>query len=292
VSALKLLAEVASKTDNVIKYVFELSDGAIMEVSTINKGDGKWSICLPTHTACNMGCRFCLMTEIAVPSRPLLYQEMIDAIRYSVLYGPFHAPTLLISFMGCGEPLLNTASIIRVMEKLNCWRNEKFSNIRFAIATMLPRARLLDEFAHEVNRFTLNVKVHLSLHGTTTDTRRHLIPASKASPRESVEALRRYRDVTGRRIEIHYTLISGINDSFEDATALRDLLRGTGISVCFIRFNEGADKDLYRSVDTDRFRNFLHANGIESESYTPPGADIGASCGQFTKTYYQRWTIA
>lgn len=285
-SEVKLLTEIKSKTNNVIKYVFELQDGAVMEVSVINKGDGKWSICLPTHTACNMGCRFCLMTEIAIPSRPLSYQEMIDVIRYSVLYGPFNVPTLLISFMGCGEPLLNAANVIRVMEKANAWRNEKFSNIRFAIATMLPRAWMLDEFAHEVSRFALNVKVHLSLHATTPDTRRYLVPSSKASPAEGIAALKRYRDATGNRVEIHYTLIGGVNDSFKDADLLSDLLRGTGITVCCIQFNEGADKYLYRSVNTERFRNLLHANGIESESYMPTGADIGASCGQFLKKYY------
>jgi len=113
--SVKLLKKLSSKTDRTVKYIF-LSRNQVLEVSYIDKQDGKDIICVPTQTGCNLGCEFCHLTDqnLQLDVRNLETQEIAATIEYvldDLGLENKKDKTLLISFMGAGEPLLNIDNI-------------------------------------------------------------------------------------------------------------------------------------------------------------------------------------
>ena len=107
-----------------------------------------------------------------------------------------------------------------------------------------------------------------------------------SSIQECIRQLRWYKYLTGNQTEIHYSLMARVNDRDKDLSALVELLKGTGIPVKFLSFNprkgyslEGSPKDR-----VGEFMSTLSFEGIKTEFYMPPGADVGASCGQFLES--------
>ena len=126
---MKLLKVVKSEEDLTIKYIFQTESSlelktsqSVIEFSYINKNDGKNIICLPSQTMCNLGCKFCHTTDFIgkIPVRGVLSEELVEGIKYIHNDQNFknNPKVLLISFMGCGEPILNVDNVINSMIEL------------------------------------------------------------------------------------------------------------------------------------------------------------------------------
>jgi adenine C2-methylase RlmN of 23S rRNA A2503 and tRNA A37 len=145
------------------------------------------------------------------------------------------------------------------------------------------------------------IKLHFSLHSPIDKDRYNLIPGTKVSVEEALAYLLHYRDIvtknmvimnnyklfhrTDEPIEIHYTLIKGVNDSEEQLEELKRLLSYYKIPIKFIRFNpinelEISDSEKYWVNELSKIPN------LRVKTYSPPGREIGSSCGEFTKHYY------
>jgi 23S rRNA (adenine2503-C2)-methyltransferase len=265
-----------------------MSQNDILEFSYIDKNDGKDIICAPTQTMCKMGCKFCHLTGLDLPVRSLTGRELFEGVEYLVedlnlRLGQKRC--LLVSYMGCGEPLLNMGWVVDASAALLSYYNN-FRVVRFAISTMLPWEGLLTQFSSMVTQNLLPTKVHLSLHSPNDEIRRELIP-NAAPIADSLKALRGYRDTTGNSIEIHYSLIGGVNDRDEDVEGLVELLKHDPINVKFLAYNEKPGLEMHQSSRVGLIRDRLEKEGITTEHYTPPGSDIGSSCGQFLTDYYK-----
>lgn len=293
---MKLLDKVKSKTSNVTKYIFQIETGQIMEVSYINKSDGKDIICVPTQTSCVMQCKFCHITDIQdrLVCRNLSGNDIFDAVSYIVEENNLNNNTLLVSYMGLGEPLLNVDHVINSMARIQAIfdYSGRYDVVRFGLATSMPTytSRAMDTLIGYVNIFSFDLKIHFSLHYTCHTQRKNWMP--KAEMLElSIYKLREYANKTYNKVEVHYALIDGVNDTQEDAERLREMLTGTGFSVKFLFFNEKPTLDAHRSNREKMkiFTDLLDDVGIESEYYIPPGLDIGASCGQFIQDSYLKY---
>jgi len=110
---------IKSESDSTLKYIFKTDDNLIVEFSYINKNDGKDIICVPSQTMCNLACKFCHTTDYIgkIKNVNLEVSEIIGGIKYIIdnLGIEKHGRVLLISFMGCGEPILNVDNIIQSM---------------------------------------------------------------------------------------------------------------------------------------------------------------------------------
>jgi len=283
---LKLLDTIASKIDKTVKYIFQLDDQLIMEIAYIDNDTGKDIICVSTQTACLMGCKFCHTTDYrtVLKTRNLTEYEILkgieDVARSHNLFG--NKRMLLISYMGCGEPLLNSTNVVDSMHHL--MYHSVFKSIRFAIATMIPKNEWT-EFANLTNcikKYRLPVKIHLSLHFSTDEIRQVWIP-SALNLKPSLDLLMFYKHLTGNNVEVHYTPIKDVNNGDQNMRDLGILLFRTGIPIKFLKFNEKKTLNAHEgTIDT----SYLDDLGIKYEFYTPPGLDIGASCGQFLFDYY------
>jgi len=285
---MKLLDKIYSKLDKTIKYVFQLWDGLISEVSYIDKDDGKDIICVSTHTACKLACKFCYMTDCIgkITMRYISAEEICEQIEYIRNDLGLKEKILLISYMGCGEPLLNpelVGSMLRIKSKLHS---------RFGLATLIPSWGWdkFFELTKNVKLYQLPLKVHLSLHFIDDVVRKEWMP-SALEVKVSIAALEFYKGITGNSVEIHYALIDGVNDSKETARSLSDLLWDRDIPVKLLKYNERPAAGCKASDNVKMFMHILQSEGIQTEYYEPPGVSIGASCGQFLMDYYHKYNF-
>lgn len=290
---IKLLKIIDSRVDKTIKFVF-LSAGNILEFSYINKDDGKDIICVPTQTACNMGCKFCFMSDIKkIPVRNLEFYEICGLVEAVIRILKLTEKedrnnVLLISYMGCGEPLLNTENVIKASYAIQETMKNEYQTVRFAVASMIPRLYLMEKFIYIVRELGLKMKFHLSLHSADPMVRKSLIPSAE-SIEESVDQMIKFVAVTDNSAEIHYALIKDINDRDIDAEMLVALLKGRPVSVKFLAYNPKPTLDFKESERVEYFRKKLEEAGIKTEFYRPPGWDVGSSCGQFLMDYYLKY---
>lgn len=283
---MKLIDKIHSKLDKTIKYVFQLWDGLISEVSYIDKDDGKDIICVSTHTACKLACKFCHMTDHIgkISMRYISANEITEQVDYIRNDLNLKGKILLISYMGCGEPLLNTelvGSMLRIKNKVHS---------RFGLATLIPYWGW-DKFfdlTKQVQLYQLPLKIHLSLHFIDDVTRKEWMPSALEFG-ASIAALEFYKNITGNPVEIHYALIDEVNDSYMTAVNLSNLLHGRDIPVKLLKYNERPMAGCKASDKVKMFMNILLEQGIQTEYYEPPGGDLGASCGAFLMDYYEKY---
>ena len=202
---------------------------------------------------------------------------------------------LLISYMGCGEPLLNYKQVKDSMILLrDTYQTIKVPLIRFAIATSLPEFAWINFFnlTNEIHKENLPVKIHLSLHYTMDSLRKDWMPNS-LSILPSLVALEYYKKITNNSVEIHYTLIDGVNDTKQDAIRLSEFLKYRDTPVKFLFYNEKPAMEFHASSKEklSLFKKYFEKYNIQYEYYIPPGLDVGASCGQFLMEYYLKYNL-
>ena len=280
---MNLIDVVKSSSEDVHKLVFKNTNGNILEVSYIRKGDGKDILCVPTQTSCNMGCKFCHLTGLEIPAENLAGEEIVELVEAALQFKPASNPTLLVSYMGAGEPLLNIQGLFHSAMKL--LRTPNYQQVRFGVSTLLPGKKPFDELTKLVAMNGLPCKLHWSMHSTKADIRKNLMP-SALPIKEALALLSNYMETTNQPVEIHYTLIKGVNDTQEDIDNLVSLV-DKKINIKLLRFAPHRNEpNLIESDFVQDFKSKLENNGFHVEAYCPPGRDIGSSCGQFTLDRY------
>lgn len=293
---MELIKKIKSASDNVEKFIFKSNDGFVVEMSYIDNGTDKDIICVPTHTMCNIGCKFCHTTDYIgkIKCKQLTHHEICDGVDIIVSHTNIskNKRTLLISYMGCGEPMENVGNVVDSMILIKSDYTDRY--VRFAVATCLPKNKWFDffEFTKWIKASNLDVKIHFSLHYTHDEIRKQWMPNS-LEIKPSLDAMSFYKEITGNKVEIHYALIEGVNDEVENRIWLETLLRNRDFNVKFLFYNEKPTiEEKASSVDKyNKFSLALTIQGIKSEYYTPPGLDIGASCGQFLMDFYEEMAM-
>ena len=294
-------------SDGTLKTVFDVGNKKIIEMSLLfNKAD-KDVVCVPTHHFCNLGCKMCHLTNKGLNKKmtPINSEDFMECLYKSLTKDNIRKTDkdkLLISFMGVGEPLLNLKLIEEVYKKENIIKEKLgYKDTGYAIATMMPNDNIL-KLKEMVYRLNIPLKVHFSLHTPIDNERRNLIPSTNVSVEDALTYLVNYRNslqsnkelmekyiklhTTNDPIEIHYTLIKGVNDQKEELTKLCELLHKYNIPIKFIRFNP--TQDMQRSENEEKWVNKISNSvpGLRIKTYSPPGKEVGSSCGEFTKHYY------
>ena len=90
-----------------------------MEFISIRKKDGKNNLCIPTQTFCNLKCQFCQLTYLPKQTPSNLDCHFIYSGVKRMLADLPYEPTLLLSFMGRGEPLLCQSNLLRKNRSLS-----------------------------------------------------------------------------------------------------------------------------------------------------------------------------
>ena len=273
-TSLEVVQVQESKIDGTRKYLFGLSDGNVVESVWMKYKHGN-SVCISSQVGCRMGCRFCASTLDGL-ERNLAPAEMLDQI-YSIqkLTGERVSNVVV---MGTGEPMDNYENLLTFIEMLTDENGLNISQRNVTVSTcgIVPRMRQLAERK-------LQITLALSLHATTDEKRRKLMPiANRYSIAELMEACAYYFEQTGRRITFEYSLVGGVNDTDEDAAELTALARPLCCHVNLIPVNPIRERDYVQSTGAriQAFKNKLEKNKINVTIRREMGRDIDGACGQ------------
>lgn len=278
-TSLKILRVQESKFDGTRKYLFGLGDGNVVESVWMKYRHGN-SVCISSQVGCRMGCRFCASTLDGL-ERNLLPSEMLDQIYAISRHTGERVSNVVV--MGSGEPLDNYDNLLQFLKLLTDENGLHISarNVTVSTCGLVPAMlRLAGEH--------LQITLALSLHATTDEKRKKLMPiANRYSIAELMEACRYYFEQTGRRITFEYSLVGGVNDTKEDAQELIALAAPLHCHVNLIPVNPIKERDFVQS-DTGHiqaFKNRLEKNKINVTIRREMGRDIDGACGQLRRSY-------
>ena len=101
---------------------------------------------------------------------------------------------------------------------------------------------------------------------------------------ELISTLKRYTEITGRRVTVEYVLMKDINDSINDAKELALSILKLKSNVNLIVYNQN-EKSPYKKPTKEaiqKFKYILEASGKKVTIRLERGADIDAACGQLS----------
>ena len=92
--------------------------------------------------------------------------------------------------------------------------------------------------------------------------------------------------MTNDPVEIHYTLIKRVNDDDLELNKVCELLEKYMIPIKFIRFNPINELEISKNEQLWVREISNSVPNIRIKTYSPPGREVGSSCGEFTKHFY------
>lgn len=267
-------------SDGTVKYLFELTDGALIESVRLVHNYGV-SVCISSQVGCKMGCVFCASC-IGGFQRNLRAWEMLEQVRcIAKQLGDLPEEKKRISsvvVMGSGEPLENIDELKRFIDMINASDGFGIGHRHITVSTCgLP------EKIRKLAQWGCQITLAISLHAPNDTLRSSLMPVNRAYPlRELIAACRYYIDVTGRRVTFEYALMDGVNDTDHYARELGILLKGLLCHVNLIPLNPVAEKGLRGSSKprVKRFQEIISSYDVAVTIRRELGQEIDAACGQ------------
>ena len=265
------------------KALHRLSDGALVESVLMHypargRQRERHTLCISSQAGCAVGCPFCATGELGF-TRDLETAEIVDQVRHAARRLALDGRRLTnVVFMGMGEPLLNLDNVLAGIAALADPARFGLGARHVTVSTsgVVPGIERLTALGPQ---FTMAV----SLHAARDPLRDALVPLNRRWPvAEVVRAAREHARATGRRITYEVTMIGGINDTDDDATALAALLAGDHAHVNLIPMNPVAHTPWEASPRPviERFAACLRASGVSTTIRRNRGQEIGAACGQ------------
>jgi 23S rRNA (adenine2503-C2)-methyltransferase len=278
-----------SSDENVKKYVFT-NDSAVAEAVLYKYPTyaERTVICCSTQSGCPVGCRFCgagdnfvrSLTTEEIVSQPeqLLRDTGIDVNSID---------RLQIMFMSMGEPMLNWKNLKPALYELY----KKFPKARLLISTSAPR--VFDNFMdlREVSREIPTIGLQFSVHESTDEARKKLIPSSTMALDEISAQGCYWHNATGRKPFFNYC-VHPLNNTQEDVHRLRTLFppsiwEATLSVICERDEHVAAANERQRTLAQD-FSEKMLIQGFNVRVFNPAGQDdIGGGCGQLW--FVQDW---
>jgi 23S rRNA (adenine2503-C2)-methyltransferase len=178
-------------------------------------------------------------------------------------------------FMGMGEPLMNLDAVLEACRRLP---DLGISTAHTAVSTVgwIPGIeRMIREGPP--------VRLALSVHAADEALRSELMPVNDRYPLpEVLEACRRWHERRRRQVFVEYVMLRGVNDRYEQALALAELLEPRqAFRVNLIPYNptgsgmRGSTREAIAA-----FRAALDGRGLRTTVRLTRGRDIDAACGQ------------
>jgi 23S rRNA (adenine2503-C2)-methyltransferase len=299
------ILETFRSSDGTERYLIAADDGQTVETVWMPEGDGgergdgsgedleragfqragfqRSTICVSSQVGCAVNCHFCLTAQLGL-KRNLSAGEIAGQVvavlaRHAVELG---RDRINLVFMGMGEPFLNYDEFIAAVRLLVEQSGIAESRMTVSTSGIVPG---LLRFAKEKVR----PKLAISLNASNDRVREAIMPITRKWKIE--EILRAAAEIDlrpGERVTFEYVLLSGVNDSLEQAAELVQLLRRSPmpVKVNLIAWNPGPGTGYAAPTaeKVDAFQRRVIAGGIPAFLRRPRGQDIYAACGQLKRT--------
>ena len=268
------------KTDvDVSKYLFELSDNNKIEAVLMNHDYGN-SLCVSTEVGCNMGCKFCESGRLK-KVRNLNTHEMVEQILQIEKLENIRISHIVL--MGIGEPFDNYDNVINFIDIINSPKGIDIGARHITVSTCGLVPKIIDFMNHGKQ-----VNLAISLHAPNNELRNKLMPINKAYNLEELfKVLKKYIEVTNRRVTFEYILLKDINDTDECAKELINLVKGMNCYINLIPYNETSHIEFKRTSQDKimHFYDILKKHNINVTIRREFGSKVDAACGQLRSHY-------
>ena len=259
---------------DVSKFLFKLSDGEHIE-SVVMYHDYGISLCVSSQVGCNMGCAFCESGRRKKVRNLEAYEMLFQVIE---IEKEIKKRISHIVVMGIGEPFDNFDNLVTFISNCNNPKGLEIGSRHITVSTcgIVPKI-------YEFSKLPYQVNLAISLHSAFDDKRSKLMPINKVYPLKDVLiALKDYIKETNRRVTFEYILLSGVNDSKEDAKELCKLIKGLNAYVNLIPYNEGSAMGFIKPKNDEimKFYDIIKKEGINVTIRREFGSKISAACGQ------------
>jgi 23S rRNA (adenine2503-C2)-methyltransferase len=290
-STVELAGESVADGGRTIKLLCRLGDGQTIETVAMEtpSRDGsrrRATICVSTQVGCAVGCPFCATGRMGL-RRSCTVAEVVDQVRVAgmVLHQRGLGPVTHVVYMGMGEPLAAYDATVGSLRHLIAGAGISARRVTVSTSGVVPNIRRL---AGEGIACTLAI----SLHAATDELRDRLVPLNRVHPlAELLAAGAGYAESTGRRLTFEWCLIGGVNDTVEQARALRELARRAHAHVNVIPMNQ-IDDSPWGPPGREAERAFLgELDGVVVTVRDTRGADSDAACGQLRAELDQRRSL-
>ena len=274
---------VSSRLDGTEKYLYELTDGNLIEGVRMRYHYGD-TLCVSTQVGCRMGCAFCASTLDGCV-RSLSAGEILGqivAVNRRIQAEDAEGRVHNVVLMGSGEPMDNYDEVVKFLRLLNDPRGLGISlrNVSLSTCGLVPNMR---RFADEGLPVTLSV----SLHAPNDEVRKRLMPVANAYGIDEVlGACRYYVEKTGRRVIFEYALVRDVNCDMACADELASRLRGLQCHVNLIPLNDVKERNLLGPTEKmiSDFQKRLEEKHISVTRRREMGDDIQGACGQLRRS--------
>ena len=215
--------------DGTIKYLFELSDGGLVEAVLMIHEYGR-SLCVTSQLGCNMGCTFCA-SGLIKKQRNLTSGEMVNQV-LSVMNDTTQRVSHVV-VMGTGEPFDNYDEVMNFVRIINHPKGLAIGARHITISTC-GICDKIERYAKE----GIQTNLAISLHAPNDEIRNQLMPINKTYSMDMLRAsIEYYIKETNRRVTFEYILLEGVNDDIIYARQLAHYLRGLNAYVNLIPYN-------------------------------------------------------
>jgi 23S rRNA (adenine2503-C2)-methyltransferase len=266
--------------DGTIKVGFKTFDNEAIE-GVIIPAEDRITACISSQVGCTLSCTFCA-TGFLPRKRNLWAWEIYDQVfllNQLAMHENEGDKLTNIVYMGMGEPLLNFDEVVKSLHILNDEREGLGIGAKRITISTSGIARNIIRLADE----GLKINLALSLHAANNATRNKIMDINVSNPLETViTALKYFYEKTHNKISYEYILLSGVNDSVDDAVELATLCKDFPVFVNLIEYNpvQGAPYYKTKEVPRNKFLDALRKNGVDSKVRKSRGKDIDAACGQ------------
>lgn len=278
----KKVLELKSKLDDTRKYLFELHDGNVIE-SVLMKYKYGYTVCISTQVGCKMSCAFCASAKKGF-IRNLYACEMLDEIYEIERLNDINVSNVVL--MGSGEALDNFDELIRFIELISAKEGKNLSKRNVTVSTCGLADKIL-----KLAEYDYPITLTISLHNADEEERKKIMPITKSYPFDKlVPALKEYQAKINKRISFEYVLIDGLNDSYQSALDIKNLLKDIKSHINLIPLNKIKEYDEEPSTSENimKFKKYLEDFGFNVTVRRELGADINASCGQLRNNYLEQ----
>ena len=284
--------------DTTQKFLWKLSDGALIESVLIpatpalyGEASDRHTLCVSTQVGCAYGCKFCA-SGLDGWKRNLRVDEIVEQILATERWNETELKTKnsklqtesdsrLVNnlvIMGMGEPLANYDNLVKALKILNASWGGGIGARKITISTsgLAPQIRKLAEEP-------LQFRLAISLHGATDETRNKIMPVNKKYPlRDLTAACEYYQEKKNRMITLEYILIAGVNDRLDQIKPLAQLSHRLHAKVNLIPYNKVDGLPWARPAEDvqEKFLQALEREKVIATLRREKGHDIDAACGQ------------
>ena len=266
--------------DGTTRIIFKLHDGLKIETIHMPRDvkSPRVTLCISSQVGCAMNCAFCATATLGL-RRNLTASEIVQQVICAVdAFGPSQSHAINIVFMGMGEALMNTDNVLRAIDILSHPNGLAIPPVRMTLST----SGILSELP-KIQNAPNRPNIAISINATTDETRSKLMPINQKFPLASIrQTLADWPYRSHEKVLLEYVLLSGINDTDDDARRLAQFALRLPHNINIIPYNE-TPRDTFHAPtpdDVQRFIRILQDAGCLVTLRVARGVQVGGACGQ------------